>query len=905
MATVSGIITCNNNACEFCRRGSLDTNVNFYGNCTDVEYNVDFRATCTTKCCIYLLSCKTCNIKYVGKTWNSIRERFNGHRGRIRRNTEAYAMYNHFCGPDGHGITNMMIKPIELCKKEDLINREKFWIAELNSLFPYGLNMEANFNGISDAYQLVTRNISNKSIYSVFNKRNSNRTKKGGRKRTGSNNNENANSETFIAKDYVNNLIEYAGASNNFVHALRSRLLKLDILSMKKVFLEAIRLISQGTLGVKQVHEYSTYIIKDICLFKLSSLFKDKSTNKNGNFIVIKFCNKLVENVNLRKILCHSNIKSLFPVKDKNVAIPSIAYERSNSIRSKVLNYRQTLIDDNYANFTCKCDNYGESFKDEHHHHIITGNMNIVDNIQLRKLLEKGLNFHEQQPPNKEVALKAFRSGIDSYISTISNKLRLSCTAFTPWKTELIKRVEIQLEKCKSYDFNKILCKPVVKEALRRLHNDFVLAPVDKAGNNMAIICKKYYMEIVSKEIEDSETFSVVNNTQQGIIQSLKASGFVNSDDTEKLPMLYATIKMHKVPVGFRYITAGIDTVLQNLSIAVGKCLKKLLQVACNAKSYKIKEIDYCTFIINSRDKVVNFMETSAGSRRKRISTWDFSTLYTKIPHNRLVNSVTHFINDTFKCVNDKKFIACPIGNYGAYFTKAISKTNRCFTKEQLINAVKCIINNAYITFHGQIYRQVIGVPMGTNCAPYLANIFLHHYEYEYLKLLVEQGDIQTAKDLANTFRYQDDCITLNDNGRFAIHHDKIYPREMVLNDTNISRDKSTFLDLKISIYRGKFLYGSYDKRDDFKFHVVNFPNLKGNIPGKQSYGVYISQLVRFCDINITYKGFLKDINKMNDTLIDQGYKRNLLKKKYDEFCCRYIHKWAKYYKDISGLSGL
>ena len=165
MAIVSKISTCNNTACEFCVRGSLDTNVKFYSNCTNKEYIVDFDVTCTTTCCIYLLSCRFCNIKYVGKTWNSIRQRFNGHRGHLRCGTEAFAMYNHFCGPGGHGISNMMIKPIEVCDKKDLIIREKFWIAELNTLFPYGLNMEANFKDVSDAYVLVTSNNPSRSIY--------------------------------------------------------------------------------------------------------------------------------------------------------------------------------------------------------------------------------------------------------------------------------------------------------------------------------------------------------------------------------------------------------------------------------------------------------------------------------------------------------------------------------------------------------------------------------------------------------------------------------------------------------------------------------------------------------------------------------------------------------------------
>ena len=902
MAIVNKISTCNNARCGFCVRGSLDTNVKFYANCTNKEYTVDFNVTCTTTCSIYLLTCKCCGIKYVGKTWNPLRQRFNGHRGHIRRGTEAYVMYNHFCGSGGHGISNMMIKPIELCKKEDLIKREKFWIAELNTLFPYGLNMEANFENVSDAYLLVTSNNSSRTIYSVFNKVINKRAGRGGKKRTGNRiDGDIIYNEQFDAKSYIEDSIRLAWNTSNFVHALRGKLLKLDVNAMKKVFLQIIDMISRGNLGSMEVHEYCYYVIKDICLHKLSSLHKDKHV-KSKHFMVIKFANKLVEDINLKKILCNNNISSLFPVKNDDISIPSVAYRRTKNIQSKVLNYRETLQDGRYANFTCKCNNYDKSFKDEHHGHIITGDLNIVENTQLKNLLKKGLNFHEQQPPNREVAINVIKSGIDSYISKISNKLHLPVKSFVPWKTEIMRLIQTKMNNCKIYNYNKVLSNQSVKEALNKLKKDFVLAPVDKAGNNIAIVCKQYYVDIVTKEIQHSQTFAPINGDQLGVMRVLKNTGFINSDDADKLPLLYATIKMHKMPVGFRYITAGIGTVLQNLSRAVGKCLKLLLKVAHNAKEYKIKEINNCIFIIDNRDKVVKFMENvnnSNLSKRKCISTWDFATLYTKIPHDKLISNVKNFINDIFKCVKNKVFIASPI-NGNAYFTNSQSKTNKCFDKEQLVKVINCIVSNAYITYHGNVYRQVIGVPMGTNCAPALANIYLHQYEYKYLKSLVQNGDIETAKMLSNTFRYQDDCVALNDNGLFAEHFNKIYPKEMVLKGTNISRDKCTFLDLKISIYRGKFVYSSYDKRDDFGFEVVNFPNLSGNIPAMQSYGVYISQLVRFCDINITYKGFVKDVAKMNTCLLKQGFQRNLLKKKYAEFCKKYIHKWSKYNRDIS-----
>jgi len=84
---------------------------------------------------------------------------------------------------------------------------------------------------------------------------------------------------------------------------------------------------------------------------------------------------------------------------------------------------------------------------------------------------------------------------------------------------------------------------------------------------------------------------------------------------------------------------------------------------------------------------------------------------------------------------------------------------------------------------------------MAENCAPFLANVFLHVYEYEYIEKLVNQmGDIETAQAIAKTFRYQDDCIALNDNGVFVQHFHLIYTPEMVLRlkTTKISKTVCT-----------------------------------------------------------------------------------------------------------------
>ena len=96
-----------------------------------------------------------------------------------------------------------------------------------------------------------------------------------------------------------------------------------------------------------------------------------------------------------------------------------------------------------------------------------------------------------------------------------------------------------------------------------------------------------------------------------------------------------------------------------------------------------------------------------------------------------------------------------------------------------------------------------------------------------------------------STSRYLDDLLNI-DNPNFEQMVGQIYPTELQLNNANSSDTKAQFLDLHLSITNGKVSSKIYDKQDDFSFEIVNFPFHDVDVPRSPSYGVYISQLIRF-----------------------------------------------------------
>ena len=154
-------------------------------------------------------------------------------------------------------------------------------------------------------------------------------------------------------------------------------------------------------------------------------------------------------------------------------------------------------------------------------------------------------------------------------------------------------------------------------------------------------------------------------------------------------------------------------------------------------------------------------------------------------------------------------------------------------------------MENIYVQFDGMVYQQIEGVPMGTNCAPLIADLYLYCNERDFI------SDLQMSKrfyliDMFNdTFRYISDSFTI-DNPEFEKYISDINPAELQLNKANTSDKETSFLDLNIKVIGSDIHTSVYDKRDDFGFPIVNFPWLSGDVPKLPSYGIYILQLVRF-----------------------------------------------------------
>ena len=138
-------------------------------------------------------------------------------------------------------------------------------------------------------------------------------------------------------------------------------------------------------------------------------------------------------------------------------------------------------------------------------------------------------------------------------------------------------------------------------------------------------------------------------------------------------------------------------------------------------------------------------------------------------------------------------------------------------------------------------------------------------------------------------------------NSDFDQYIHTIYPPELDIKNTTDSTKSSSYLDLLLSIDANTNLHTKlYDKRDDFDFHIVNFPFLDSNIPLSPAYGVYISQLIRYARACTEYTDFIDRSKILTSKLLNQGYKSDRLKVAIKKCCGRYIDLFGVFGKSVS-----
>ena len=125
--------------------------------------------------------------------------------------------------------------------------------------------------------------------------------------------------------------------------------------------------------------------------------------------------------------------------------------------------------------------------------------------------------------------------------------------------------------------------------------------------------------------------------------------------------------------------------------------------------------------IENSYPVISSISKLNKRKAAKSMSTFDFSTLYTYIPHDKLLHVLNEITGFAFKG-GTKNYDS--VYNSGAFWSRFKSTTGRCYSLQGINSCLEFLIKNNFFQVCSRIFRRVIGIPIGSDTAPLFANLF-------------------------------------------------------------------------------------------------------------------------------------------------------------------------------------
>ena len=359
--------------------------------------------TCNTMSIVYLFTCKKCGIQYVGETGQQLKRRMSNHRNRVK-SLQPQPLYKHF-NSDGHSLDDLTIQPIEevvlepgdeMSLHSKRLSREDFWMRELKTIQPYGLN--DNVRSVGNISKLPEEPV----VWSFFHRHSRNRNKPRRQHRN----------PKPTKPDPYQWLLQQFG---NYKSMCFLKTYTNSLVSCKIGFVKCIMSIVNDLIPLNNVPQHLLLMTRDIARFRLGEFTQVQEETPNKHFLKVTFHNKGIEMINLSTILHCKKVRMTMPDLIEDKEPPIVSYKYTKTIGPSIFNFRKVAREHEINNPITSCKCAQSPFLYQPLGHVITGDLRIIPDKKLRNLISKGPNFREQNNINWDLCRKLCFEGLDTY----------------------------------------------------------------------------------------------------------------------------------------------------------------------------------------------------------------------------------------------------------------------------------------------------------------------------------------------------------------------------------------------------------------------------------------------------------------------------------------------------------
>jgi hypothetical protein len=302
--------------------------------------------------------------------------------------------------------------------------------------------------------------------------------------------------------------------------------------------------------------------------------------------------------VNVSSIFAASSTRLLNPIPHDLQRKIRIVYNYDPPLSKRIFNYSKTLKEIDSVNVlrralkkNCECNR--SRFRYAPAGHIITGDLNIVEDGDLKNILKKGTKYRSQTVTDWNQLKTDFQESLNQFIVRLERRTKIHPYAFHFFRSDIIRLFNSRLLACEenSHHMDNSATMTRITKQLRSLQSKFVIAPADKASGNYIFICKSYYISIICKELGITFNNDLVTITGNDVYRpsSLDLDTILNrhvsltnafslqiNDENKVLPNFFAIPKLHKSPYKFRFIAGAGRSTMKPLSIQLHYILRFL-----------------------------------------------------------------------------------------------------------------------------------------------------------------------------------------------------------------------------------------------------------------------------------------------------------------------------------------
>ena len=243
-------------------------------------------------------------------------------------------------------------------------------------------------------------------------------------------------------------------------------------------------------------------------------------------------------------------------------------------------------------------------------------------------------------------------------------------------------------------------------------------------------------MEVLKSELNSTSAYVPADLTKDKLLQrhidSLTKSNI--KIDKIDLPTFYWLPQLHKNPYKSHFISNSSHCSTTILSKHITSALTAAVKdhaIKYDENAFSNSNVNYFWSIKNSSEVIEKLrLRNFQGSQ---VSSFNFSTLYTSLQHDLIKENVLSLVkwcfnreSETYLCTSDKAgFVSNK--KYDSY---------KCSTCMEFSEAFTFPMENIYVQIDGLVYQQIVGIPMGTNCAPLIADLLLYCFERDFMSNL-------------------------------------------------------------------------------------------------------------------------------------------------------------------------